>query len=106
MATFRRAIVPGATYFFTVNINQRRNLLTNAPFYSALRNALRQVNVEHPFTIDAFILLPDHLHCLWTLPPGDANYALRWNVIKRLVSQATRDLIEHEQPPNRSRQQR
>ena len=104
MATFRRAIVPGATYFFTVNTNQRRKMLTNAPFYSALRNALRQVNVEHPFTIDVFILLPDHLHCVWTLPPGDANYALRWNVIKRLVSQATRYLIEP--PIDRSRQQR
>src|SRR5215813_722670 len=95
MTTFRRALVPGATYFFTVNTNQRRKVLTNAPFYSALRNALRQVKAEHPFTIDAFILLPDHLHCIWTLPLGDANYALRWNVIKRLVSQATRDLIEY-----------
>lgn len=94
MATFRRSIVPGATYFFTVNTNQRRKVLTNTPFFSAWRNALRQVNAERPFTIDAFILLPDHLHCVWTLPPGDANYALRWNVVKRLVSQATRHVGE------------
>jgi putative transposase len=69
-----------------------------------LKYAFRQVNAEHPFTIDAFILLPDHLHCIWTLPAGDANYALRWNVIKRLVSQATRDLLGY--PVDRSRQQR
>jgi len=54
MATFRRSIAP---YFFTVNTNQRRKVLTNAPFYSALKNVLRQVNAEHPFTIDTFILL-------------------------------------------------
>ena len=104
MATFRRSIVPGATYFFTANTSQRRKVLTNAPFYSALWNAFRQVNAEQPFTIDVFILLPDHLHCIWTLPLGDAHYALRWNVIKRLISQATRYLIEPTR--DRSRQQR
>jgi len=45
--------------------------------YSALREALLAVKRAHPFTIDAFVLLPDHLHCLWTLPEGDADYALR-----------------------------
>src|SRR5215510_9737528 len=104
MATFRRSIVPGATYFFTVNTHQRIKVLTNAPFYSGLKNALTQIKAEHPFTIDAFVLLPDHLHCIWTLPLDDANYALRWNLIKRLVSQATRSLVES--PISHSRQQR
>ncbi len=94
MATFRRSVVPGATYFFTVNTDQRLKILTDPPFYLALKNALRQVKTEHPFTIEAFVLLPDHLHCIWTLPPGDAHYALRWNLIKRLVSQETRRLGE------------
>lgn len=93
MATFRRAVVPGATYFFTVNTESRRKVLTDPPFYDALKQALRQVKAAHPFDIDAFVLLPDHLHCIWTLPPGDADYALRWNMVKRLVSQATRDDI-------------
>ena len=91
MATFRRSVVPGATYFFTLNTCQRRKVLTEPPFYSALKQALRQVKAEHPFTIEAFVLLPDHLHCIWTLPPDDGNYALRWNLIKRRVSQATRN---------------
>lgn len=61
--------------------------------YSALREALRAVKRAHRFTIDAFVLLPDHLHCLWTLPEGDADYALRWNLVKRRVSQQVRHLI-------------
>jgi len=104
MATFRRAVVPGATYFFTVNTNQRLKILTEPPFSLALRNTLRQVNAEHPFTTEAFVVLPDHLHCIWTLPLGDANYAMRWNIIKRIVSQETRRLIES--PISRSHRQR
>ena len=104
MATFRRSVVPGATYFFTVNTYQSLRVLADPPFYLALKNTLQQVQAEHPFTLDAFVLLPDHVHCIWTLPPGDANYALRWNLIKRLVSQATRHLVKA--PLNRSRQQR
>lgn len=91
MATFRRSITPGATYFFTVVTQQRRAVLTAEPFYAALKNAIRLVKADHPFQIDAFVLLPDHLHCIWTLPAGDADYAMRWNKIKRLVSQATID---------------
>ena len=93
MATFRRALVPGATYFFTVNANKRRKILTHPCLITALRAAFRSVKAQHPFEIDAFVLLPDHLHCIWTLPPGDANYSLRWNVIKRLVSQRTKALL-------------
>jgi len=93
MATFRRAVTPGATYFFTVNTYRRQALLTDPPVYSALREALRAVKRAHRFTIDAFVLLPDHLHCLWTLPEGDADYALRWNLVKRRVSQQVRHLI-------------
>ncbi len=104
MATFRRSVVPGTTYFFTVNTAQRLKILTALPFYLALKNTLRHVNIEHPFTTEAFVLLPDHLHCIWTLPPGDANYALRWNIIKRIVSQETRRLVESS--ISRSRQQR
>ena len=104
MATFRRSVAPGATYFFTVNTDQRLKILTELPFPLALKNALRQVSAEHPFTTEAFVLLPDHLHCIWTLPPGDANYALRWNIIKRIVSQETQRSVES--PISRSRQQR
>ena len=92
MATFRRSTAPGATYFFTVTTNHRQKLLTQPPYYQALKDALRDVKKTHPFTIDAFVLLPDHLHCLWTLPEQDADYSTRWNIIKRQVSQQTREL--------------
>jgi putative transposase len=55
---------------------------------AALRAAVAAVRAKHPFMIDAWVLLPDHLHCLWTLPSGDANFALRWSLIKRSVSLA------------------
>ena len=89
MATFRRSITPGATYFFTVNTYGRQRVLTEESCYRALQSAMHDVKSKHPFITNAFVVLPDHLHCIWTLPPGDADYSRRWNIIKRLVSQAT-----------------
>jgi putative transposase len=88
MSRYRRADVPGATYFFTVVTYRRRPVLCDEPVRAALRAAVAAVRAKHPFTIDAWVLLPDHLHCLWTLPSGDANFALRWSLIKRSVSLA------------------
>jgi putative transposase len=88
MATFRRSLTPGATYFFTVTTYQRQRLLTRSPFVKALKQSIADVQQAMPFTIDAIVLLPDHLHCIWTLPSGDADYAIRWNRIKRAVSQS------------------
>lgn len=91
MATFRRSLTPGGIYFFTVNTYRRQRLLTDPQIYAALKMAIRRVKTSHPFDIEAFVLLPDHLHCVWRLPVGDMNYAMRWSSIKRRVSQAVRD---------------
>lgn len=104
MATFRRSTTPGATYFFTLNTCGRQKVLTDVRVYDALKHGLRRVKEQLPFTIDAFVLLPDHLHCIWTLPELDADYAKRWNFIKRYVSQQTRDVIAI--PANASRLRR
>jgi putative transposase len=81
MSNYRRAWVPGATYFFTVNLRDRRSdLLTRE--IALLRETVRATRARHPFHIDAWVVLPDHMHCLWTLPMGDADFALRWKVIK------------------------
>ena len=93
MATYRRALVPGGTYFFTVVTNDRRPLLTTPACLSSLRRAFREVRSVHAFSIDAIVLLPDHLHCVWTLPGGDADYARRWSMIKRLTSRSVRLLL-------------
>jgi len=103
MAAFRRALTKGGTYFFTVATHRRRPLLTQPAFYAALKDALGTVKQSHPFQIDAFVLLPDHLHCIWTLPEGDASYSLRWNIIKRLVTQATRHNAATELSASRQR---
>lgn len=78
---YRRADVKGGTYFFTVNIAQRhlRLLLDHVEI---LRDAVKTVKQRHPFYIDAFVVLPDHLHAIWTLPPDDADFATRWMLIK------------------------
>jgi putative transposase len=88
MPQYRRTVLPGATYFFTVVAYRRRPILCDEPVRGALRAAIATVRDRYPFTIDAWVLLPDHLHCLWTLPLGDADYSLRWNLIKRSVALA------------------
>lgn len=78
---YRRANVPGGTYFFTVNLAERqRTLLVN--HIDLLRAVIRNVKTAHRFHIDAMVILPDHLHALWTLPAGDADYPTRWALIK------------------------
>jgi putative transposase len=87
MPNYRRAAVPGGTYFFTLTSYQRRNILCNDEVRIALRDSIRTTQAKHPFTIDAWVLMPDHLHCIWILPPGDDGYSIRWSMIKRLVTQ-------------------
>lgn len=54
----------------------------------ALRSAVRTARVDLPFHIDAWVVLPDHLHCIWTLPVGDADYSVRWKAIKTRFTKA------------------
>jgi len=81
MPDYRRNRVPGGTYFFTVNLLKRRERLL-VEHIDALRNAVRQVRAQRPFHIDAWVVLPDHTHCVWTLPHGDNDYSARWKAIK------------------------
>ena len=85
MTNYRRNFVLGGSYFFTLNLAERRlQLLTQ--HIGLLRSAFREVRGRHPFTIDAIVVLPDHLHAIWTLPEGDAGFALRWRLIKSAFS--------------------
>ena len=92
MPNYRRADIPGATYFFTVVSHQRCPILCDDVIRTALRQAITAVRNKHPFTIDAWVLLPDHLHCIWTLPKNDHAYSVRWSMIKRLVTQRLADV--------------
>ena len=82
MTDYRRNRVPGGTYFFTVNLLDRQSdlLVTNV---QSLREVVRDVRAQAPFHIDACVVLPEHLHCLWTLPDGDADFSSRWRDIKK-----------------------
>lgn len=86
MSNYRRAR-DARLYFFTLVTEQRRPLLTQSELRSALRQAIEQVRQRYPFSIHGWVLMPDHLHCLWELPDGDDDYGRRWSLIKRLTSQ-------------------
>ena len=89
--------VPGGTFFFTVNLLDRRSDLLVTQI-DALREAVRQVRARTPLHIVAWVVLPDHMHCLWTpvrargrlLPEGDADFPGRWRAIKKGFSKSVR----------------
>lgn len=83
---YRRAKTPGATYFFTVVTYNRQHLFKTDEIIQLLRQAFHTVKQRYPFEIDAIVLLPDHLHCLWTLPDADADFSTRWRLIKTYFS--------------------
>lgn len=84
---YRRNRVAGGTYFFTVNLLERdKDFLTKN--IDSLRDAVRVTREKLPFHIDAWVILPDHLHCIWTLPKGDADYSKRWQILKKHFSKA------------------
>jgi putative transposase len=81
MPNYRRAFVPGGCWFFTVNLLDRRStLLTDQ--VEDLREATRRTREQYSFHIDAFVVLPDHVHAIWTLPEGDSDFSMRWRLIK------------------------
>src|SRR4030067_985184 len=91
MSRYRRASAAGASYFFTVVPYRRQPILCNETVRNALRSAIETVRASRPFVIDAWVLLPDHLHCVGTRPADDADFSTRWMMIKRAVSLACRE---------------
>jgi putative transposase len=87
---YRRAWMPGGCFFFTVVTASRRPHFRDAARVAMLRRAIREVRATHPFDIDAMVVLPDHLHCIWTLPDGDTDFAVRWRLIKAKTSRLVR----------------
>ena len=88
MPNYRRIRVAGGTYFFTVVTHQRRPLFSLPANVQRLRTALRRTQSAYPFRIDAMVVLPDHLHALWTLPDDDGDHARRWRLAKTLFTQS------------------
>ncbi|MDT8384932.1 MAG: transposase [Gammaproteobacteria bacterium] len=82
MMDYRRAWHPGGTYFFTVNLLQRRDNDLLIRHIDALRATVRSVKSRHPFVIHGWVILPEHLHCIFELPAGDTDFSTRWRLIK------------------------
>jgi len=83
MSDYKRYFIPGATYFFTVVTAGRAPLFRDERAVHLLGDITRDVLATYPATVIAFVLLPDHLHTIWSLPSGDHDYAKRWRCIKR-----------------------
>ena len=81
MPNYRRVFVPGGSYFFTINLLDRNSRMLVEQIDS-LRTAVHETRQRFPFEIDAMVILPDHIHAIWTLPEGDADYSVRWRWIK------------------------
>ncbi|EAC2142076.1 transposase [Salmonella enterica subsp. enterica] len=92
MSNYRRYYINGGTWFFTVNLKNRKSDLLVRQI-AELRSAIRRVKNTKPFQIDAFVVLPEHLHCIWTLPENDCDFSSRWREFEKLF---TKSIIRRE----------
>ena len=82
MPNYRRAWHPGGTYFFTINILERKGNDLLVREIHVLRETIHTVKQRHPFKIHGWVVLPDHMHCIIELPEGAEDFATRWRLIK------------------------
>ena len=106
MSRYRRTNVRAGTCFFTVITYRRRKILTEPESRAILRQVIKEVKQRYPFTIGAWILLPDHLHSIWTLPPGDNDYPKRWGMIKTRFTKQAKSLFHRQEWMNETKTQR
>lgn len=86
----------GGTFFFTVVTYQRRKILTTPESINILREVISEVRRQYPFSIRGWVLLPDHMHCIWTLPEEDDDYSKRWGLIKARFSRSVRAIFHRD----------
>ena len=103
MADYRRCYVPGGSFFFTVATERRAAILDNDRARDCLRAAFRDCLQRWPFRVDALVMLRDHLHAIWTVPPDNPDYSKRWGAIKKHFTQSWLALGGLEQPRTASR---
>jgi putative transposase len=103
MSDYRRFYTPGGTFFFTVVTERRAPLFSNATARTMLGKVMRQCFLRYPVQMVAIVLLPEHLHTIWTMPLGDTDFSMRWGWIKKEFSKAWIDYGGKEQECNASR---
>jgi len=94
MPNYKRAISPARTYFFTAVTYNRIPWFKLDIARTALRDSIKKVRLKQPFTIEAWVLMPDHMHCIWTMPHGDQDYSTRWRLIKTFTTRRIVDFSE------------
>jgi len=106
MPNYRRTFLAGGAFFFTLVTQRRRRVFTDGIACRLLGEAIRTVQAEQPFETVAIVLLPDHLHCIWTLPQDDADYPSRWASIKRRFAESWTAAGGHEATISQARHNR
>ncbi len=94
---YRRLKIEGASYFFTLVTQERRKLFADDETVALLDTAIERVKARHPFDVEAQVIMPEHLHALWLLPKGDADYSTRWRLIKETFTKSY--IKRHGRPP-------
>jgi len=104
LSDYRRCYVPGGSYFFTVVTARRAGILANDLARDCLRDAIHYCQQLLPFRVDAMVILPDHIHAIWTMSAEDCDYSKRWGIIKKRFTQTWLSLGGVEQSVTASRQ--
>ena len=86
MSNYRRSFLKGCTFFFTVVTFKRYPIFEHESSIVLLRTCIKSTMIKYPFRIDAIVILPDHLHTIWTLPDGESDFSTRWKLIKSTFS--------------------
>lgn len=97
MSRYRRTRTEGGTYFFTIVTYRRQRFFLREDLINDLRQAITDVRQKYPFKIDAWVLLPDHIHCIWTLPKKDNDYSKRIGMIKAQFTSRAKKHLEKPQ---------
>ena len=95
MSLYTRLYQPGGYYFFTLATYQRQLLFSDLQNIQHLKAAMQKVKKEYPFSLNAIVILPDHLHCIWKLPGNDVDFPTRWRLIKRYFSMQIDTSVSH-----------
>jgi putative transposase len=95
MSQYKRCYQSGRNYFFTLVTYQRRPLFSSFENVKHFKIAINKVKKKYPFSLNAIVILPDHLHCLWKMPGNDSDFSMRWRLIKRYFSIEMEASINH-----------
>jgi len=98
---YRRSQAKGATFFFTVVTYKRKRILCHEANVVLIKETFQQVIKQHTLRIRAFVLLPDHIHCIWTLPENDNDFSMRWRLIKSHFSRQCKNEYKNLQSASR-----